>query len=239
MDDAILPGMNLIGDLARSSRPAFTRFASRSRSGCRSHSWACLSSLGGAGWFAAAATTSPAGPARSSPSALAVGLPIAWYLASPLFIRTELIEPRRLAVTEPSPAAIASCQRRRPSRSVAPDRAEPTRVRPDRRNGRRVPRHRRLPLRRGDRVDHRDRARPVSRCDSRTSRSATALTSTSTSRRPDGLRRRRARARHAQGDRWLVRLRPAGRRRTRPTSRARSSGASSSPPVRRRAVAAA
>ncbi|MDO8484378.1 MAG: DM13 domain-containing protein [Candidatus Limnocylindrales bacterium] len=61
------------------------------------------------GWFAAARRH----PRRTGSVAvlvLALGLPVTWYLASPLIIRTQLIEPAPVAVTEsasppPSPAA--------------------------------------------------------------------------------------------------------------------------------------
>jgi hypothetical protein len=41
-------------------------------------------------------------------AALAVGLPLAWYLASPLFIRTELVEPLPVAVIDERPSVPAS-----------------------------------------------------------------------------------------------------------------------------------
>ena len=62
-----------------------------------------------AGWFAAARRH----PRRSGPLllvAIAVALPLTWYLASPIWIRTELIEPEaaREAVAAESPARSAS-----------------------------------------------------------------------------------------------------------------------------------
>jgi electron transfer DM13 len=59
-----------------------------------------------AGWFDAARRH----PARSGTVlvvALAVSLPVAWYLASPIWIRTELVEPGPAAVVDvtPSPAS--------------------------------------------------------------------------------------------------------------------------------------
>jgi hypothetical protein len=51
------------------------------------------------GWFAAARRH----PRRSGTAlaiVLAIGLPVAWYLGSPLFIRTELIEPAPVAVAD-------------------------------------------------------------------------------------------------------------------------------------------
>jgi len=56
-----------------------------------------------AGWFAAARRH----PARSGAVlvvGLVVGLPVAWYLASPIWIRTELVEPGPAAVVDVRPA---------------------------------------------------------------------------------------------------------------------------------------
>ncbi len=56
------------------------------------------------GWYAAARRH----PRRSGSVlglALAIGLPLAWYLASPLVIRTDLIEPPPVAVAESAPTA--------------------------------------------------------------------------------------------------------------------------------------
>jgi hypothetical protein len=62
------------------------------------------------GWFAAARRH----PGRSSALlavVLAVGLPLTWYLASPIWIRTELIEPESaadaVAVVSPAPSPTA------------------------------------------------------------------------------------------------------------------------------------
>ena len=76
----------------------------------------------------------------------------------------------------PSPSVAARVRHR--FRRAA---ADPVRGPHDR--GRRVPRHRRLPLRSRDRDDRRDRARRLHPPPRPTSRSATARTSTSTSRR--------------------------------------------------------
>ncbi|MEX1170463.1 MAG: DM13 domain-containing protein [Chloroflexota bacterium] len=60
------------------------------------------------GWFAAA-RRHPGRTASLIVVALAIGLPVGWYLASPLFIRTELIEPAPVgaigAATDTPPAA--------------------------------------------------------------------------------------------------------------------------------------
>jgi hypothetical protein len=62
------------------------------------------------GWFAAA-RRHPGRTASLIVVALAIGLPVGWYLAAPLFIRTELIEPAPVGPIEaendaPSAAAI-------------------------------------------------------------------------------------------------------------------------------------
>jgi hypothetical protein len=60
-----------------------------------------------AGWFAAARRH----PVRSGTVlvlALVVGLPVAWYLASPIWIRTELVEPGPAAGVDVTPAPSAS-----------------------------------------------------------------------------------------------------------------------------------
>jgi hypothetical protein len=41
-------------------------------------------------------------------AALVIGLPATWYLASPLFIRTELVEPPLVAAASPTPAPTSS-----------------------------------------------------------------------------------------------------------------------------------
>ena len=66
------------------------------------------------GWFAAARRH----PARTSlvlATALAIMLPVGWYLASPIFIRTSLVEAGPAAASSPAPAATP-----RPSKSSAP-----------------------------------------------------------------------------------------------------------------------
>ena len=133
--------------------------------------------------------------------ALVVGLPLGWYLASPLFIRTDARRagarswpPRRRPTptaapsASPSPTACRRAARRHRRRRPGPDPDRDT-VRRSRRRDGDVPRHRRLPLRQGDRDDHRDRARARTTSGSRTSRSATARTCTSTSRLGRRLRR--------------------------------------------------
>jgi Electron transfer DM13 len=77
------------------------------------------------GWFAAARRH----PGRSGvlvAVVLAVGLPLTWYLASPIWIRTELIEPEPAAEVVPTPlpsvpgAAPTPSMSTSPSASVAP-----------------------------------------------------------------------------------------------------------------------
>ena len=71
------------------------------------------------GWFAAARRH----PGRSGALAivaLAIGLPMAFYLASPLFIRTELIEPDTVAQVQPSATAPRPTPAAIPAPSAAP-----------------------------------------------------------------------------------------------------------------------
>jgi hypothetical protein len=56
-----------------------------------------------AGWFAAA-RRHPARTGAALVVALAIGLPVAWYLASPIWIRTELVEPGPAAVIDARPS---------------------------------------------------------------------------------------------------------------------------------------
>lgn len=56
------------------------------------------------GWFAAA-RRHPGRATALVAVVLAIGLPLGWYFASPLFIRTELIEPAPVEVTGATPAA--------------------------------------------------------------------------------------------------------------------------------------
>jgi hypothetical protein len=74
------------------------------------------------GWLAAAARH-PGRTAALAVVALAITLPIAWYLASPLFIRTELVEPLPAAASEsatPAPAVPSAAPMRSPERSSTP-----------------------------------------------------------------------------------------------------------------------
>ena len=113
------------------------------------------------GWFAVA-RRHPARTGLLAVLALTVALPIGYYTASPLWIRTELVEPDPVAAVETHTL---------PSRSVAPSPATsahssalaatpvPTTFVARKIAAGRFQRHRRLPLRQGDRHDHRDRAR--------------------------------------------------------------------------------
>lgn len=75
------------------------------------------------GWFAAA-RRHPGRTAAVVVLALAIGLPSAWYLGSPLFIRTSLIEPApTTAAATPSPEPAATTPS---STSAAPSPAAPT-----------------------------------------------------------------------------------------------------------------
>ena len=173
---------------------------------------------------------------------LAIGLPVGYYLASPLWIRTELVEPAPVAIADPTPAATALPTSRPPdapapatatpsppASSPASPPAEPTPFVSADALQRVVPRHRRLPLRPRDGDDHRDgagRATPPPRGLLGAQR---ARTCTSTCRRSPTTTRR-GRSSSASSRRPTARSATTCRRvRTRPTSRARSSGASSSP----------
>ena len=59
------------------------------------------------GWFAAA-QRHPRRTGSVVVVVLALGLPVAWYLASPLVIRTELIEPLPVALSEPASRATSA-----------------------------------------------------------------------------------------------------------------------------------
>jgi len=75
------------------------------------------------GWYAAAGRH-PGRSAALGVIALAIGLPIAWYLGAPLFIRTELIEPAPTAVIESTPPSPASADA--PATSAVPIEASPS-----------------------------------------------------------------------------------------------------------------
>lgn len=101
----MLPGMNVIGDIERLFATSL-------------YPWRvpialvlALAFIGlvvlarRRGWFVAA-RRHPGRSAAVGVIVLAIGLPVAWYLGSPLFIRTELIEPAPAAAIEstaPSP----------------------------------------------------------------------------------------------------------------------------------------
>ena len=68
------------------------------------------------GWFAAA-RRHPGRTGALIVVALAIGLPSAWYLGSPLFIRSELIEPGPVAQVSPSPTSRPPAQTSAPVRS--------------------------------------------------------------------------------------------------------------------------
>ena len=96
----ILPAMNLIGDLERLFATSLYPMRVPIAIGLSLAAVGLVVLARHRGWFAAARRH----PARSSAVgivALAIGLPLAWYLGSPLFIRTELIEPAPAALNEP------------------------------------------------------------------------------------------------------------------------------------------
>ena len=71
------------------------------------------------GWFAAA-RRHPARTGALVAVAAIVGLPLTWYLASPIWIRTSLVEAAPTAVATQAPTAIAT-QAPSPSAVVASD----------------------------------------------------------------------------------------------------------------------
>ena len=76
-----------------------------------------------AGWFAAARRH----PGRSGALlvvVLAIGLPAGWYVASPLWIRTVLVEPEPVAVAQPTPTTASASGSPTPS-SPAPTATPP------------------------------------------------------------------------------------------------------------------
>jgi hypothetical protein len=88
------------------------------------------------GWFAVA-RRHPGRTAALIAVVLAIGLPVGWYLASPLFIRTELIEPAPVGVTTmasqspaiaatPSPLVMASASPMATGEPTPIPTAEPT-----------------------------------------------------------------------------------------------------------------
>ena len=161
----------------------------------RRRAWSCRRRLA-AGWFAGRAP--PPGPVGRPPrrSSWWSGLPVGYYLASPIWIRTVLVEPDPVAAATgsravtPVPTADRIAherhrrelpyRRRRPHPRTDAGR-DPVRRAPDRL--RVIPRHRRLPFRHGARPRSSRRRPARTSCGSRTSPSATARTSTSTCRR--------------------------------------------------------
>ena len=74
------------------------------------------------GWFAAA-RRHPGRLGAVVVAALVIGLPLTWYVASPLWIRTELVEPGPVAEVDPTPPALAAPGAAGPS-VRAPDRTQ-------------------------------------------------------------------------------------------------------------------
>jgi hypothetical protein len=126
----MLPAMNLIGDLERLFATSLYPLRVPIAIGLVLGLVAIVAIAGRRGWFAAA-RRHPRRSGALAAIALALGLPIAWYLASPLFIRTELIEPLPVALADPSPAATATPDGSTPASgtpkpSVGPDASAPT-----------------------------------------------------------------------------------------------------------------
>ena len=120
----MLAGMNLIGDLERLFATSLypLRVPIAIVVALALAAMAVVASR--RGWYSAARRH----PRRSGSLlvvALAVGLPLAWYLASPLVVRTELNEPPPVAVAESAPPATSSPDGNAPG-SDAPGPSTPT-----------------------------------------------------------------------------------------------------------------
>lgn len=105
--DAILPAMNLIGDLERLFATSLYPLRVPIAIGLALALIVIVVVARRRGWFEAA-RRHPRRTVSVAVVALALGLPITWYLASPLFIRTELIEPLPAALAESAPPTTAS-----------------------------------------------------------------------------------------------------------------------------------
>src|SRR6266542_4318773 len=103
------PAMNLTGDLERLFATSLYPFRVPIAIGVVVAVLALLVVARRRGWFATA-RRHPRRAASVTAVALAVGLPVVWYLASPLVIRTELIEPAPVGLIEapPPPAPVAN-----------------------------------------------------------------------------------------------------------------------------------
>jgi hypothetical protein len=106
------PGMNLIGDLERLFATSLYPLRVPIAFGIAVALIGLLLVGRRRGWFAAA-RRHPGRTGSAVVLALVVGLPVTWYLASPLFIRSTLIEPAPASLMEspraaPSVAATAS-----------------------------------------------------------------------------------------------------------------------------------
>ena len=82
------------------------------------------------GWFEAA-RRHPRRTASVVAIVLAIGLPIGWYLGSPLFIRTELIEPAPVGVTGAASAEPSAAPTPEPAVTEAPSSAPSARPTPE------------------------------------------------------------------------------------------------------------
>ena len=81
------------------------------------------------GWFAAA-RRHPGRTGALVVAALVVGLPLTWYVASPLWIRTELVEPAPVAEVDPTPGVLATPVAAAPSASNPSSRPAPATASP-------------------------------------------------------------------------------------------------------------
>jgi hypothetical protein len=101
---AILPGMNVIGDLERLFATSIYPLRVPIAIVLAVLAIGLVVLARRRGWFAAA-RRHPGRSAALGIVVLAVGLPLAWYLGSPLIIRTELIEPAPAVVSDSAPTA--------------------------------------------------------------------------------------------------------------------------------------
>ena len=110
----MLEDMNLIGDLERLFATSLYPLRVPIAIGLVVAVVALVITARRRGWFAAAGRH-PRRTAALVVIALAIGLPLGWYLASPLFIRTELIEPGPVGVTAPASASPSTAATPTPS----------------------------------------------------------------------------------------------------------------------------
>jgi electron transfer DM13 len=129
---AILPGMNVIGDLERLFATSLYPLRVPIAVGLILGAIGLIVLARRRGWLATA-RRHPSRSAALGAMVLVLGLPIAWYLGSPLFIRTELIEPAPAALIESatpssSPSSDAPATSARPAAATPEPSDAPTPV---------------------------------------------------------------------------------------------------------------